>query len=154
VLPAEVSALLAGEPEDGAWEPVAHLLTVDDDGFARVCLLSRAELAAGEDTVSCVVRARHTIANLRRTRQGLLVVAGGEAAYYVRLRVLATLEEAAGGRLAVALAVVAAEHDTLGVPLRPMTFRASAALRSDEQWDGNRALLGRVAAMAADDDTE
>ena len=152
MLPPEVRALLAGEPDDGAWEPVAHLLTVDDDGFPRVCLLSRAELAAGEltaggDTVSCVVRARHTIANLRRTGQGLLVVAGSEAAYYVRLRMLATLAEAAGGRLAAAFAVVAAEHDTLGVPLRPMTFRASAALRSYEQSDANRALLERVAAL-------
>ena len=82
MLPPEVRALLAGEPDDGAWEPVAHLLTVDDDGFPRVCLLSRAELAAGEDTVSCVVRARHTIANLRRTGQALLVVAGGEAGRY------------------------------------------------------------------------
>jgi hypothetical protein len=94
-----------------------------------------------------VVRARHTIANLHRTGQGLLVVAGGETAYYVRLRVLATLEEAPGRRLAAAFAVVAAEHDTLGVPLRPMTFRASAALRSHEQWDANRALLERVAAL-------
>ena len=132
---------------------------MDDDGFPRVCLLSRAELAAGEraageDTVSCVVRARHTIANLRRTGQGLLVVAGGEAAYYVRLRVLATLAEAAGGRLAAAFAVIAAEQDTLGVPLRPMAFRASAALRSYERWDENRALLERVAAVAAGDDTE
>jgi hypothetical protein len=161
VLPPEVRALLAGQPDDSAWEPVAHLLTTDDDGFPRVCLLSRAELAAGElaagaDTVSCVVRARHTIANLRRTGQGLLAVAGGEAAYYVRLRVLATLAEAEaeGRRLAATFAVVAVEQDTLGVPLRPMTFRASAALRSYERWDENRALLERVAAMAADGGTE
>jgi hypothetical protein len=166
VLPPEVRALLAGQPDDSAWEPVAHLLTTDDDGFPRVCLLSRAELTAGEltagelaagaDTVSCVVRARHTIANLRRTGQGLLAVAGGEAAYYVRLRVLATLAEAEaeGRRLAAAFAVVAVEQDTLGVPLRPMTFRASAALRSYERWDENRALLERVAAMAADGGTE
>ena len=161
VLPPEVRALLAGQPDDSAWEPVAHLLTTDDDGFPRVCLLSRAELAAGElaagaDTVSCVVRARHTIANLRRTGQGLLAVAGGEAAYYVRLRVLATLAEAEaeGRRLAATFAMVAVEQDTLGVPLRPMTFRASAALRSYERWDENRALLERVAAMAADGGTE
>jgi predicted pyridoxine 5'-phosphate oxidase superfamily flavin-nucleotide-binding protein len=170
VLPPEVRALLAGQPDDSAWEPVAHLLTTDDDGFPRVCLLSRAELTAGEptadelaagaDTVSCVVRARHTIANLRRTGQGLLAVAGGEAAYYVRLRVLATLAEAEaeaeaeGRRLAATFAVVAVEQDTLGVPLRPMTFRTSAALRSYERWDENRALLERVAAMAADDGTE
>jgi hypothetical protein len=165
VLPPEVRALLAGQPDDSAWEPVAHLLTTDDDGFPRVCLLSRAELAAdelaaGADTVSCVVRARHTIANLRRTGQGLLAVAGGEAAYYVRLSVLATLAEAEaeaeaeGRRLAATFAVVAVEQDTLGVPLRPMTFRASAALRSYERWDENRALLERVAAMAADGGTE
>jgi hypothetical protein len=166
VLPPEVRALLAGQPDDSAWEPVAHLLTTDDDGFPRVCLLSRAELTAGElaagelaagaDTVSCVVRARHTIANLRRTGQGLLAVAGGEAAYYVRLSVLATLAEAEaeGRRLAATFAVVAVEQDTLGVPLRPMTFRASAALRSYERWDENRALLERVAAMAADGGTE
>ena len=152
MLPPEVRALLAGQPDDSAWEPVAHLLTTDDDGFPRVCLLSRAELAAGADTVSCVVRARHTIANLRRTGQGLLAVAGGEAAYYVRLRVLATLEE--GHRLAATFAVVATEQDTLGVPLRPMTFRASAALRSYERWDENRALLERVVAVAAGGGTE
>ena len=148
--------MLAGEPGDDAWEPIAHLLTTDDDGYPRVCLLSRAELAtAGTDAAGCVVRARRTIANLRRDGQALLVVTGEQAAHYIRLRVRTILGSEDGtGRAAIAFDVTGAQADALGVPLRPMTFRASAALRSYERWDENRALLERVAAVAAGGGTE
>jgi hypothetical protein len=146
VLPPEVRGLLAGEPGDDAWEPIAHLLTTDDDGYPRVCLLSRAELAtSGTDAAGCVVRARHTIANLRRDGQALLVVTGEQAAHYIRLRVRTILGSEDGtGRAAIAFDVTGAQADALGVPLRPMTFRASSAIRDLEQWDGNREFLERL----------
>ena len=153
MLPAEVRELLSGEPGDDAWEPVAHLLTTGDDGFPRVCLLSRAELAASQDGVGCVVRAAHTIANLRRDGKALLVVTGERAAHYVRLRARTIIGAARGpaggndgdgGRVAVAFDVTGAEADTLGIPLRPMMFRSSSRVRHLEHWDDNREFLERL----------
>lgn len=159
MLPAEVRDLLSGEPGDDVWEPVAHLLTTGNDGFPRVCLLSRAELAARQDGIGCVVRATHTIANLRRDGKALLVVTGERAAHYVRLRVRTILgadRGPAGGndgdggnggdreRVAVAFDVAGAETDTLGIPLRPMMFHSSSRVRHLEHWDDNRAFLERL----------
>jgi hypothetical protein len=151
VLPPEVSGLLAGQPGEDTWEPVAHLLTTDTDGYPRVCLLSRAELAAGtdpatgNDAVGCVMRATHTLANLRRNGRALLVVTGAEAAHYVRLGAREFLEAADGsGRAAVAFDVTGTHADSLGIPLRPMTFRADARVRQLEQWDSNREFLARL----------
>jgi hypothetical protein len=150
ILPAEVRELLAGQPGEDTWEPVAQLLTTDADGYPRVCLLSRAELAAGEDpaggdAVGCVMRATHTLANLRRDARALLLVTGADAAHYVRLRAREILDAGDGsGRAAVAFEVAGARADSLGIPLRPMTFRASARVRHLEQWDTNREFLARL----------
>ncbi|MGH3164643.1 MAG: hypothetical protein ACRDN0_01970 [Trebonia sp.] len=173
MLPPEVSELLAGEPGDDAWEPVAHLLTTDEDGYPRVCLLSRAELATSSGTgsgtgtgtgtgtglrsgsrlgsgtgagdVGCVVRARHTVANLRRDGRALLMVTSDVAAHYVRLRAREMLQADDGsGRAAVAFDVTGAQADSLGIPLRPMMFRASARVRHLEHWDSNREFLERL----------
>lgn len=145
MLPDEVRQLLAGEPGEDTWEPAAHLLTTDDDGFPRVCLLSRAELATRADGVGCVVRARHTIANLRRDGLAVLAVTGEQTAYYVRLRARTVLDVGDGsGRAAIAFDVDGAQADTLGIPLRPMMFRASSRVRHLEQADGNREFLRRL----------
>jgi len=145
VLPAEVVRLLAGEPDDDAWEPVAQLLTTDDDRYPRVCLLSRAELAAADDAVGCVLRARHTLANLRRDGRALLVVTGERAAHYLRLRTREFAEVQDGsGRAAVAFDVTGATADTLGIPLRPMMFRASSRVRRLEHADSNHEFLERL----------
>ncbi|HEX6452920.1 MAG TPA: hypothetical protein VF060_26115 [Trebonia sp.] len=145
MLPAEVRELLAGEPGDDTWEPVAHLLTTGDDGFPRVCLLSRAELATSADAVGCVLRARHTIANLRRDGLAVLAVTGEQAAYYVRLRARTILDTDDGsGRAAIAFDVDDTQADTLGIPLRPMMFRASSRVRHLEQAGANREFLERL----------
>jgi hypothetical protein len=145
VLPAEVRGLLAGEPGDDTWEPVAHLLTTGDDGFPRVCLLSRAELATRADAIGCVVRARHTIANLHRDGLAVLAVTGEQAAYYIRLRTQTILDADDGsGRAAIAFDIDGVRADTLGIPLRPMMFRASSRVRHLEQWDSNREFLERL----------
>ncbi|HEX3961027.1 MAG TPA: hypothetical protein VHZ03_31145 [Trebonia sp.] len=150
MLPSEVAGLLRGEAAEDAWEPVFLLLTVSSDGYAQVCQLSRAEIEVGQgqhgaDVIRGVIRARRTIANLHRDGRGLLVVVGGQSAYYLRLRTATVLEEDGGRTLAVAFAVDGAEDDTLGIPLRPMMFQSSSYVRDRERWDDNRALLGRLA---------
>lgn len=55
-LPPQVTAPVAGATEDAAWKVVLPLLTVDVDGFPRVCQLSGAEVDIDDTTVHCVVR--------------------------------------------------------------------------------------------------
>jgi hypothetical protein len=43
------------------------------------------------------------------------------------------------------LLVTGVERDTLGIPLRPMTFLADAALAATERWDDNAVLFARLA---------
>ncbi|HEY6499907.1 MAG TPA: hypothetical protein VIZ20_10810 [Streptosporangiaceae bacterium] len=152
MLPAEVLGLLSGDAAEDAWEPVFLLLTVGADGYPQVCQLSRAEIeAAPPGVVRVVIRARRTIASLRRDGRGRLVVVGGQSAYYLSLRAGATLAEDDGRTLAVSFAVEATEADTLGIPLRPMMFQSSAYVRDRERWDDNRALLGRLARTEGQD---
>jgi hypothetical protein len=154
MLPAEVLELVGGDAAADAWEPVFLLLTVGPDGYSRVCQLSRAEIEADPaGVVRGVLRARRTIANLRRDGRGQLVVVGGEATYYLNLRAATTLEEDDGTTLAVSFAVEATETDTLGIPLRPMMFQSSAYVADRERWDDNRVLLARLAAAEGADET-
>lgn len=143
-LSAELVGLLSADPAEDVWEPVFPLLTVDADGYPRVCLLSRAELAADPDTVRCVLRSPRTVANLRRDRRAVLVVVTDQSAHYLRLDVQTVLGEDTAAGVAVAFAVQAAKEDTLGIPLRPMMFESSAYVRSLERWDDNRTLLDRL----------
>jgi hypothetical protein len=150
MLPGEVAGLLRGGAAEDAWEPAFQLLTVGSDGYARVCQLSRAEIEVGRgrhdaEVIRAVIRAGRTIANLRRDGRALLVVVGGQSAYYLRLRTATVLAEDGGRTLAVTFAVDGADDDTLGIPLRPMMFQSSSYIRERERWDDNRALLGRLA---------
>jgi hypothetical protein len=145
-VPPGVAALLAGTPEDGAWEAVLPLLTVDPDGYPRVCLLSRAEVEVAGDALRCVVRSRRTTANLRRDGRALLLAVDGVSAHYLHLSLR---REAAGAddraALAVEFAVAAAEEDSRDTPLRPMTFLAGAAVREADRTDRNPGILSRLA---------
>lgn len=157
MLPSVVAALLGGDAAEDTWEPVFLLLTVGSDGYARVCQLSRAEVEVSPgrdraDVIRAVIRARRTIANLRRDGRGLLIVTGGQSAYYLRMRAVAVLEEDGGGTLAVAFAVDGIEDDTLGIPLRAMMFQSSPYARERERWDDNRVLLRRLAACESPGD--
>jgi hypothetical protein len=143
MLPADVLQVLAGTPEPGAWEPVFPLITADPDGAPRICLLSRAELDAGPGVVRCAIRSRRTTANLRRTGTGVLQVVEGTTSWSLRTRVGRTAEDAHGG-FAAELVVTAVERDSLGIALRPMGFRADAALAALERWDDNAVLFARL----------
>jgi hypothetical protein len=139
----EVLALLAGTPVAGTWEPVFPLLTTDTDGAPRICLLSRAEIEAGRGVVRCAIRSRRTTANLRRTRTAVLQVVAGATSWSLRARVGATASDGNGG-FAAELVITGVERDSLGIPLRPMTFLADAALAALERWDDNAVLFARL----------
>ena len=143
MLPTEVQRLLAGTPQAGAWEPVFPLLTADPDRLPRICLLSRAELSPSHDAVCCAVRSTRTTANLRRTGAAVLQVVEGTTSWSLRARVGSTAEDAHGG-FAAELVVTAVEHDSLGIPLRPMGFLADAALAALERWDDNAVQFARL----------
>lgn len=142
MLPDEVLRLLTGLPGANRWEPVFSLLTVDPDGAPRICLLSRAELQAEAGTVRVVLRSRRSSANLRRTGLAVLQVVGTETSYAIRMELGRTLTDDAA--LAAELTVTAVEPDSLGIPLRPMTYQADPALAETENWSGNAALFARL----------
>ncbi|MFC4942994.1 hypothetical protein [Pseudonocardia sp. GCM10023141] len=144
MLPAEVVDQLAGPPVADTWEPVFPLLTVDPGGEPRVCLLSRAELVPRSGAVLCALRSRRTTANLRRTGIAVLQVVTGTVSWSVRTRIGREIADLGG--LAVELLVTDVERDTLGIPLRPMTCLADAALAATERWDDNAVLFARLAA--------
>jgi hypothetical protein len=143
MLPDEVLEQFAGTPVAGTWEPVFPLLTSDPGGEPRVCLLSRAEIEAGQTTLRCALRSRRTTANLRRSGVAVLQVVTDRVSWSVRTRV--GREVADDGGVAVELLVTGVERDTLGIPLRPMTFLADAALAATERWDDNAVLFARLA---------
>jgi hypothetical protein len=140
VLTDTVISLLTGAAADGTGEAVCPLVTVDQDGFPRVCLLSRSEIHADQDTVACVFRGRRTKVNLRRDGRATLIVVGETSAFYCRLIARRSLTDETGA-LAVEFSVESQEEDTLNIPLHPMTFTVTPALRLEERWERDRLLL-------------
>ena len=143
MLPPEVLEQLSGWPVAGTWELVFPLLTSDPGGEPRVCLMSRAEFDAEPELVRCAMRSRRTAANLHRTGVAVLHVVHGTASWCIRTRVGRVIAE--DGVVAAELLVTDVEYDSLGIPLRPMTFLADAALAAIEHWDDNAALFARLA---------
>lgn len=137
-----VVELLAGGPVDNTWEPVFMLLTVDEDGYSRVCLLSRGELDIHEDTIRCVIRSRRTGSNLQRNGQATLVVTGDMSVFYCRLNVIRSFTKNFGV-LAVVFSVLSEEVDSADIPLQTMRFLATRDLREREKWEDNRTLLNQ-----------
>lgn len=142
MLPGEVLDLLAGRPGTDRWEPVFPLLTADADGTPRVCLLSRAEVEAEPETLRVVLRSRRTSANLRRTGIAVLQAVGADTSYTIRAELRRTITD--DNALAAALTIIDVEHDSLGIPLSPMTYQADPTLAETESWAGNATLLTRL----------
>jgi hypothetical protein len=146
IVPGAVLEQLDGLPVDGSWEPVFPLLTSDPGGEPRICLLSRAELEAEPRVLRCAIRSRRTSANLQRTHVAVLQVVSDSASWSVRTRVGRVIVD--DGGLAAELHVIDVEHDSLGIPLRPMGFLANPALAVQERWADNAALFARLAGRA------
>jgi hypothetical protein len=140
-LPEELARLLAGRPVPGGREQAFPFLTVDEAGYPHVALLSRAELGVGpaQATVLAVVASRRTRQNLARDRRASLIAISGTTAHYAKLRVVRTVE--AGGLLGCELEVAEHKADSIGIPLSPVRFTATAELAAAENWELSEAVL-------------
>ena len=155
-LPATVVALLAAEPgPDVSFDQAIPLLTVDSAGYPHVALLSRGQLrvSPGGSELLAVVAGTRTRANLLNSRRATVMVVSGQTAYYLKLDVCATVEDA--GRLGAVLRPRRCLADSVGVDLAPMAFRRSADLAARERWDDDARVLDllereRRLPMAAD----
>lgn len=151
VIPVSVQAALRGQPERGAWNQMFPLLTVDEEGFPHVCLLSRTELDADPSSISVVVASVTTAANLRRSGIATLIVVAGRSAWYCKLRTRAPLVEVEG-LLGARFAAVAVKEDSVGVELRPALYHEDERLEESEHRAATRALLARMNASTARSD--
>jgi hypothetical protein len=133
VIPPEVIERLNGLPVPGQHEAAFPLLTVDDEGFPHVCLLSRAELEADAGEVRAVIASRNTRAHLERDGRASLVVVEGTTAHYLKLAVDRSHD--IDGRLAVAFSPSDHRADSLGIPLTPIGYTPSDDLSDLERWD-------------------
>ncbi len=133
VIPSEVIEQLNGLPVPGQHEAAFPLLTVDDEGFPHVCLLSRAELEADAGEVRVVIASRRTRANLERNGHACLLVVEGTTAHYVKL----TLDRAHAVEDRIAIAFSPADHraDSLGISLTPIGYVPTDDLSGLERWD-------------------
>lgn len=139
MVPAEVREALQGRPGVGAWNPMLPLITVDDQGYPHVCLLSQAQLDADDEHVYAVVASPTTIANLTRTGRATLVVVTGECAIYTKLDSCELTDE--GDWLGVAFTVAHVKRDGIGVRLVPPRYLAADALPQDESWERSERVL-------------
>jgi hypothetical protein len=141
-IPAAALAVLAPGPDrHGSFDQAIPLLTVDNDGFPHVALLSRAQLRDGGNArdLHAVVWAGTTSANLMATRRATVILVGGQVAWYLKLAVIRAVEH--DGRVGVILRLAKSIADSAGVDLVPMGFRSSAALAAEEGWDADRQVL-------------
>ena len=141
-LPPEAVGALSGLPVVGTMDQAFVLVTVDPDGVAHICLLSRAEITTGADAVRLVVTSRKTSANLVATRRATLVVVADDAAHYAAMRVERLISDE--GALAVELRAERVRRDDLGLELHPIRYRVEQRLELEERWDRNERLLARL----------
>jgi hypothetical protein len=145
-VPAELALLLETWPQPDRDEQAFPFVTVDADGFPHVMMLCTAELLATPDRGALLVAIASKTAqqNLARNGVATLIAADGAAAHYTKLRVHNTSEH--GGFVVYTCHVAHHKRDSLGIPLRPMDFRATKEIAESERWTSTRAVLTRVAA--------
>jgi hypothetical protein len=143
-VPAAVAELLRGFPDVGSDEQAFPFLTVDDRGYPHVALLSRSEMDVSPvgDEVLAVIASPRTCANLRRDGRAGLIAVGGESAHYLKLHVVRTDE--VDGLMGWALEVDEHKEDTLGIPLVPMGFPATAEVAQMEHWEASAEVLRQL----------
>jgi hypothetical protein len=147
-IPDGVLAALEGRPSVGSDEHALQLLTVREDGFVHVTLLSRAEVATHRGRVLLALAGRTTPANLARTGQATLVVIDGPRSTSLALVPVARAEHA--GMTGFVTVPREVRVDSLGIPLRPIGFRVPDDLPGVERWDTSAQLLDRLASLVPD----
>src|SRR5437588_12938945 len=93
-VPAGVAQLLSGRPLVGAQEQAFPFLTVDDEGFPHVALLSRAEMELGRGGIEILaaIASPGTRDNVLRGGRAAFIAIGGTTAHYTKLALKRTLE--------------------------------------------------------------
>jgi hypothetical protein len=145
-IPAELATLLASWPRAGHDEQAFPFLTVDENHFPHVTLLCTAELHPDGDRLLVAVASATARANLARTATATLIAADGVAAHYAKLAMRVETERDAFACYAGTLTWY--KRDSLDIPLRPMTFRATPAVADAELWTTTRAALTALAAQS------
>jgi hypothetical protein len=145
-VPAELALLLATWPQPDRDEQAFPFVTIDDDGFPHVMMLCTAELLAtpDRDALLVAIASRTAQGNLARTPMATLIAADGSAAHYAKLRVHDSTEH--DGFVVYTCHVARYKRDSLGIPLRPMDFRATKEVAENERWTTTRAVLTRAVA--------
>ena len=133
VIPPAVVEQLTGLPVPGRQEAALPFLTVDDEGFPHVCLLSRAEVEADAGEVRVVLASRRTRANLARDGRASLLVVEGTTAHSLKLVLVRS--HAVEDRLAAAFSLADHSADSLGIPLSPLAYLPTDDLSDLERWD-------------------
>ncbi len=144
-MPSELALLLETWPQPDRDEQAFPFVTVDENGFPHVMLLCTAELLATPDRDALLVAivSATARANLARNGVATLIAADGAAAHYTKLRVHEATEH---DEFAIFTChVVHYKRDSLGIPLRPMDFRATQEVAESERWTMTRAALSRHA---------
>jgi hypothetical protein len=142
-VPAALVRLVAGTAQVGAMEQAFVFLTVDDDGFPHLALLSRTELEADPHLVRVVLAGRTGPANLRARPTATLLAVDGETVHVCKLRARRWVEHE--GATAVELALEDHRADSLGIPLEPLRYRVTDDLPTSERWDRTAEVLRRLA---------
>ena len=153
VIPAAVRLALTGRPTVGEFDQAVMLITADEDGWERVCLLSRAAFSIDGERIAIATASASTSANLERSRQALLVVVADDAAHYCRLRLDRSMEWP-GHDIALHAALFTVEGVKIDrlpdVSLEPMRFLATATLPAIEAWDQTAAAHRQITKTPTD----
>ncbi|MFE9328482.1 hypothetical protein ACIHDR_40935 [Nocardia sp. NPDC052278] len=153
-LPDEIIALLRGFPDVGAREQAFPFLSVDANGFPHSALLSRSELEPGTDgtTLLSVMASNRTRVNLQRSRSAALIAVDGSVCHHIKLQLVASVDD--GDLLGCVFAMVAHKRDDIGIPMKPLTFRASTELAAQEDWQRGAAMFARLQTIRADQEAQ
>lgn len=134
---------LSGFPEVGVTEAIIPLLSVDDDGYPNVCLLSRAQLEADLSHIFAIITGSTTKANVVRDRRATLVVFTSKAAYYCKLEVVSLAEQ--NGSLCAVLAHDSTKVDGDGsILMTPPRYIPTEATARFENWEASRSILSEL----------
>jgi hypothetical protein len=148
-LPEDLAACFRGLPVVGQLDQAFLLLTVNERDGVDTCLLSRTELRTYESDgadLMAVVASRRARANLSARPRATIVAVVGDAVHTIECRIVHRTDAPD----TAALLLAAAEHrrDTVGVELRPLSFRVEERLRVEERWDRTEQVMRSLAAPA------
>lgn len=145
-VPEDLASLLAGPPDVNAHEQAFPFLTVDDQGFPHVALLSRAELDVPDDRskIFAVVASARTRENLERDGHAGLIAIRGTVAHYAKMTV--DHHRVEQDLFGCVLTLADYKADSIGVPMEGVSFRTTAEIAAAEMWQRSSDVLSSLAA--------